>query len=267
MPSRQDGETKRPPAASFLGLSWMAILGYAERRVMPPMNQKPIQRTPQKPATLDPIASEILVALALEPAATEIVLGGYFALKHYLDYRETHDIDAWWRTRASVAGLAAIHSAVTKVAEARSLECRQRSFGDTQSFELLKDGVKIFSFQIAVRSVELEPPVASPWAPILIETLSDNVGAKMNALVNRGSPRDFSDIARVVEAGLASEKDCWNWWQKKNPAQSVNEGKQKALLLLQALELRRPLEKIPDGEERQRAEALRRWFKAEFLGG
>lgn len=94
------------------------------------MNQKPVQRRPQKPATLDPIASEILVALALEPAATEIVLGGYFALKHYLDYRETHDIDARWRTRASVAGLAAIHSAVTQVADARDLECRQRSFGD-----------------------------------------------------------------------------------------------------------------------------------------
>jgi len=230
------------------------------------MSPQPIQKAPQKPASLDPIASEILMALAQESAASEIVLGGYFALKHYVDYRETHDIDAWWRTRASIGGLAAIQNVMSQVAHARGWELRQRSFGDTQSFELLNAGVKIFSFQIALRSVELEPPIASPWAPILIETLADNVGAKMNALVNRGSPRDFTDIARVVEAGLASAGQCWEWWQRKNPQDTISAGKQKVLLQLQSLELRRPLPQIENSVDRQRAATLRQWFRSVFLG-
>ena len=70
-----------------------------------------------------------------------------------------------------------------------------------------------FSFQIALRSVELEPTLISPWALILIEMLSDNVGAKMNALVDRGAPRDFTDIRKIVSAGLVTTARCWELWQ------------------------------------------------------
>jgi hypothetical protein len=51
----------------------------------------------QKPTQLDPLAETILDRLRLRPESAEIVLGGYFGLHHYLAYRKTHDIDAWWR--------------------------------------------------------------------------------------------------------------------------------------------------------------------------
>ncbi len=44
----------------------------------------------------------------------------------------------------------------------------------------------------------LEDSIESAWAPIKIKTLRDNVGAKMNALVGRGAPRDFIDIAAAI---------------------------------------------------------------------
>ena len=39
----------------------------------------------------------------------------------------------------------------------------------------------------------------------------------MNALVNRGAPRDFLDIHAVVEADLLTPARCWELWQAKNP--------------------------------------------------
>lgn len=229
------------------------------------MGQPSLQRNPQRPAALHPVAVEILVALANDPAASEVVLGGYFALKHYLDYRETHDINAWWRTRASESAIHAIQRVMDTVAEGRGYTCEKRSFGDTISFELVEKGMRIFSFQIATGSIEIEPPVASPWAPILIETLADNVGGKMNVLVNRGSPRDFTDIARVVEAGLATVDKCWSWWRRKNPSASVTTGKQKARLQLELLERRRPLDTIDDPAQRSAAATLRDWFQTRLL--
>jgi hypothetical protein len=56
-----------------------------------------------KPVTIDVRAEKVLALLAGKLEAGEIVLGGYFALQHYADYRRTHDIDAWWKTRASPA--------------------------------------------------------------------------------------------------------------------------------------------------------------------
>ena len=46
-------------------------------------------------------ATEILNALTSFPEAGELVLGGYFALSQYADYRTTNDLDAWWRTGRS----------------------------------------------------------------------------------------------------------------------------------------------------------------------
>ena len=153
-----------------------------------------------KPTQLDPLAEKLLSRLAGKPPSGEIVLGGYFALKHYLDYRQTHDVHAWWRTRASQATESLVDEAMRAIAAENKLDYATRRFGDTVSFELLRDKRRVFSFQIAIRSVELEPPVPSPWPPILIETLADNIGAMMNALVDRGAPRDFTDIKRLVDA-------------------------------------------------------------------
>ncbi len=219
----------------------------------------------KKPIELDPLAAKLLDRLSGKPECAEIVLGGYFALKHYLDYRTTHDIDAWWRTRASQETERAVEEAMRSVGMEEGLEFARRAFGDTVSFELLRDKNRVFSFQIAVRSIELEPPVASPWPPILIETLADNIGAKMNALVDRGAPRDFADIKQLADAGLVTVQQCWNLWLKKNRQPDASGAKEKVRLHLTALQSRRPLDRIADAAQRQRADQTRRWFDTEFL--
>ena len=219
----------------------------------------------QKPRRIDPLAEKVLMLLSSKPPAGEVVLGGYFALQHYADYRSTHDIDAWWKTRADPAAEQVIRDAMSEVAAAEGFKLVERRFGETISFELVREGKRRFSFQIAVRSVQLEPPVQSAWPPILIETLSDNIGSKMNALVDRGTPRDFTDIRHLVQAQLTTPQRCWQLWQAKNRNGATDAAKQKMLLHLSALEARRPLEKIADEKERQRAGDVRRWFRDEFL--
>src|SRR5207302_3001795 len=114
------------------------------------------------------------------------------------------------------------------------------------------------------RSVALEEPVQSQWPPILIETANDNVGAKMNALVNRGSPRDFVDIKQVVDSGLSNIGQCWELWRRKNPSEQVIPARQKILAHLAALEARRPLSSIANEQDRTSAAQLRDWYKNQF---
>lgn len=154
---------------------------------------------------------------------------------------------------------------MTDVAATQGLILRERSFGDTMSFELYRENVKEFSFQIAVRSITLEEPIASAWPPILIETFHDNIASKMNALVNRGAPRDLLDIKHVIDEGRLSPQDAWMLWANKNPGQPVESAKQKVLLSLEVLEARRPLRGIEDFGERGRAKELREWYRLRFL--
>lgn len=213
---------------------------------------------------IDPLAEAVLADLSRRPGAEQIVLGGYFALRRRLDYRTTHDIDAWWRTRADPRAEESIRAAMGKVAADRGLQTTERRFGETISFELNEGKTRIFSFQIAVRSVELAPPETSDWPPILIETLADNAASKMNALVDRGAPRDFTDVYEIVHAGLQDVRTCWSLWERKNPGEPSATAKQKVLFHLAALELRRPENAIADAKERERASTVRRWFREEF---
>ena len=218
----------------------------------------------RRPVHLDPRAERILSLLVAKPEAAEIVLGGYFALQHYADYRHTHDIDAWWKSRANPATEQAIREAMHRLADDEGGALQERRFGETVSFELVRGGKRVFSFQIAVRSLGLEEPVASAWPPVLIETLADNLASKMNALVDRGAPRDFTDIKHVVDEGLVTVPGIWDLWHRKNPDEPLDAAKQKVLLHLAALEGRRPLGSIRDEAERERAEATRAWCKREF---
>jgi hypothetical protein len=219
----------------------------------------------KKPENLDPLADVILERLRQNPASSEIILGGYFGLQHYLNYRQTHDIDAWWRQRASAASEAAIRQVMREVAAERGARYQERRFGETLSFEILELDGRRMSFQIAVRDIALDAPQDSPWAPMLIETLRDNVASKMNALVNRSAPRDFLDIQKVVESRLLSTQECWRLWTLKNPGQRVADAKGKTLLNLESLEQRRPLDQIKDPAARAQAQATREWFRREFL--
>ncbi len=220
---------------------------------------------PEAADEIDPIALAVLRRLEGNPLGSQIILGGYFALQQYAGYRRTHDIDAWWKDRASPDTEAAIRASMQTAAADEQLRLRERRFGETVSFELHDDRTKRFSFQIAVRSVQLEPPLPSAWRPLLIETIADNIGSKMNALVDRGAPRDFTDIRHVVDVGLFAAAQCWELWSRKNPREDVNVAREKVMLHLTWLETRRPLESILDPAGRERARATRAWFKEQFL--
>ena len=114
------------------------------------------------------------------------------------------------------------------------------------TIDLRKNKTKLLSFQIAPRSIELEPPNVdhSPFAPIALETLADNIGAKMTALVGRGAPRDFLDIARVAAEHLATPTDLWALYKAKNPTSSLMLAKAQVSQNLAAIELRRPLDTL-----------------------
>lgn len=228
-------------------------------------NDDPRRVAMRKPAVIDPRAEKVLALLAGKPEASEIVLGGYFALRHYTDYRQTHDVDAWWKTRANPATEAVIREAMRRVADDEGCELKERKFGETVSFELVEGGRKGFSFQIAARSVALEEPEVSPWPPVLIETLADNIASKMTALVDRGAPRDFTDVKRVVDEGFVTVEGALDLWRRRNPGGDPEAARQKILLHLVGIESRRPLDSIPDVGERGRAAATRDWFKREFL--
>jgi hypothetical protein len=72
----------------------------------------------------------------------------------------------------------------------------------------------------------------------------------MNALVTRGAPRDFQDIRKIITSNLISLDDAWALWQAKNPDNTnLTEAKRLTLRHLASIELRRPLEKLPEEEQ------------------
>lgn len=221
---------------------------------------------PRRPGNLDPLGVEILEELRKDPNADRIILGGNTALQHYLEFRPSHDIDAWWSDVPTNDAKHAIHVAINTVAVRHGYRFRERAWGDTLSYEIQAPAREetIFSFQIAIRDVHLDPPVESSWPPIKIETFRDNLGAKMNALVDRGAPRDFVDIYEVVKANLATTQDCWLLWQQKNPKGNVQEARRKALHNLMQLEARMPTATIPP-PQRAVATERREFFRSTFL--
>lgn len=224
---------------------------------------------PVRPEDLDPLAAEILEGLSSQPSARTIVLGGYFALKHYLNYRQSKDIDAWWSQSSSLeerqAAVQLLRQVLEQVANRNELELSERSSSTTLSLELKQGRETVFSVQIAARDIELDPPIVSPYPPIQIETLRDNIGAKMNALVNRGAPRDFIDIYAIAQSGTATVQELWECWQQKNPRLNLADAKAQVLRSLSAIEQRRPASRMTEGERLQTI-PVRTWIREQLLG-
>jgi len=219
---------------------------------------------PKKPEHLAAFPAAFLERLQDSPEAAQFVLGGYFALKHYLDYRETGDVDAWWRSREDPRALEAAREAFRQTADDFGYSVRERSWGETVSLEALDDtGNHLFSFQVAVRSIQVENPIASPWGSIAIETFADNIASKMQALVARGAPRDFVDIKKVVDASLVSITRCWELWAAKDPGITFSDARFRVRAHLESIEARMPIERLP-AERRLAASELRAWFRDEF---
>ncbi|NIV31086.1 MAG: hypothetical protein GWN58_16810, partial [Anaerolineae bacterium] len=56
---------------------------------------------PRRPRHIPYYAEACLEALAANGLGKSISLGGALGLLHYLDYRPTHDVDAWWAPGAT----------------------------------------------------------------------------------------------------------------------------------------------------------------------
>ena len=224
---------------------------------------------PRIPQNVSPYARACLEAIASANLGQHISLGGAFGLAHYLEYRATHDIDAWWNESATAKDMADTIDTVMKALREFG-GTRVRSWGEVSIVELETEGKIVFSFQVAHRSALLQKPLASPWAGgVRVDRLEDLVAAKMTALVERGAPRDFRDIHAICGAGLCSVSRCWELWEERQALAREDKDARRARIAigshLARLEASRPLEGIPDPESRGQASRLRAWFEEDFL--
>lgn len=220
--------------------------------------------TPIPPERLSRFAREVLELLAGQPAAAEIVIGGGVALAHYLDYRDTYDLDAWWVSGPTPAAVDLLADAIRQLAQRHGLAFASRSWGETMSFELLDGPRKVFSLQIASRDRYLDQTFEAAWPPVRLETLTDNIASKMTALVERAAPRDLRDIHELCRQGLVTPGECWNLYAAKHGRRACQDAAAKVLHAVERLEMQRPLDTISSGQERRAAESLRRWYREVF---
>lgn len=223
--------------------------------------------SPVPPARLSGYAAEVLELLAGRAAAAEIVIGGGVALGHYLDYRDTFDLDAWWASAPTPPAVDVMAHAVRQVGDRHGLAFASRSWGETMSFELLDGSRKVFSLQIASRDRYLDPTLEAAWPPVRLETLRDNVASKMTALVERAAPRDLRDIHELCRRELVSPRECWELYAAKHTAQDLEAAAAKVLHAVERLEMQRPLNTISDVGERSAAVEVRRWYREIFCRG
>ena len=196
-------------------------------------------------------------------------IGGAFGLAHYHEYRQTHDLDAWWRQPVNQEEQGAVVQALTRALESFGT-VRTRAWGDVTSVELEQGGKAVFSFQIAHRSAQIDAPLEGLWPGGLgLDSFDELVASKMEALVERGAPRDFRDIHSICMAGLCTAARCWQLWEmrQKLARQDADGVRARSAIVthLSRLAVARPLNRIIDAEQREKATRLRAWFEKEFL--
>lgn len=223
---------------------------------------------PRRPTHMPEFAEECLQALAAHGLGDRISIGGALGLLHYLDYRSTHDVDAWWQASSNADDQRRIIQVLETTLQ-RLSDVKTRTWGETISVELRRQGRVIFSFQVARRSAQLLPPTTAPWGAVLLDSFADLVASKMVALVERGAPRDFRDIHALCQAGMTSPSECCDLWRRRQELAGSDTDPSRARLAvethLQRLALHRPLTQIADPQQRVQAAALRRWYDEEFL--
>lgn len=223
---------------------------------------------PHRPTHISEYAVACLQALAASGLGEKVSLGGAVGLMHYLDYRRTNDVEAWWTPAATADD----QPRVIEVIEAtlRTFgQVHRRAWGEVVSVELKQEGKTIFSFQVARRSAQLEPPTLAPWINVLLDNLDDLLASKMTALVERGAPRDFRDIYAACQAGVVTPSQCWNLWRRRQQLAGSDTDSARARLAIETHLARivqhRPLEGIAEPTDRAEAERVRGWFAKEFL--
>lgn len=223
---------------------------------------------PRRPTNIPRYAEACLQALVDQGLNDKISIGGAFGLLHYLDYRSTHDVDAWWNVSASTQEKERVIRVIEGALKPDG-KVQRRAWGDVVSIELEQAGKTVFSFQIAQRSAQLQPSVAAPWIDVALDSFADLVASKMIALVERGAPRDFRDIYAFCQAGLTTPKQCWELWRQRQKLVGSDTDVQRVRLAIEThltrIALHRPLEEISDLEQRSEAEQVRTWFREDFL--
>ena len=227
-----------------------------------------MQNVPTTPQYLSPYAEACLRALAQQGWGDRISVGGGLGLLHYLDYRSTHDVDAWWASNATSQERQAMIRVIAETLRAWG-EVNVRAWGEVTSIELSQLGQKVFSFQLAYRSAQLEPVSSMPWVNVKLDSFPDLVASKMVALVERGAPRDFRDIHAVCQADLFTPVRCWQLWAQRQRLSGSDTDWTRARLAvaihLKRIELHRPLAQITDLEQRAQAAQVRAWYREVFF--
>ena len=220
------------------------------------------------PKNVSMYAKLTLESLAAHHLGDKLSLGGAFGLLHYLDYRPTYDVDAWWMPATTAAEQEAVLTIIENTLSPFG-QIRRRAWGDVVSIELHPDQQAVFSFQIARRSAQLQPSTSAEWTDVLLDSLVDLIASKMVALVERGAPRDFRDIYEVCRAQLTTPVQCWQWWEQRQHLTGSDMDRHRARLAIETHLVRisqhRPLEHIEDPAQRTAAQQVREWFLTEFL--
>lgn len=220
------------------------------------------------PTHLSDYAKDCLRALANRGLGNKLSLGGALGLLHYLDYRPTHDVDAWWVPSATAEDRQQVIQTIEAVLQSVG-GVRTRIWGDVTSVELTHDDETVFSFQIARRSVQLQPSAPAPWVDVLLDSFEDLVASKMVALVERGAPRDFRDIHAICQANLITPARCWKLWKRHQHLANSDTDPDRARLAVEThlarIAQHRPLPQIADPAQRAAADQVRTWFATEFL--
>ncbi|MGA2975626.1 MAG: hypothetical protein ABSF77_09985 [Spirochaetia bacterium] len=90
---------------------------------------------PRLPQSISPYARLCFDAIAAKGLGRFLSIGGGFGLAHYMEYRDTHDIDAWWREPASEDTRARVIQTVVEALRSHG-RVRTRSWGDVTSVKL-----------------------------------------------------------------------------------------------------------------------------------
>ncbi|HEY6322147.1 MAG TPA: nucleotidyl transferase AbiEii/AbiGii toxin family protein [Thermoanaerobaculia bacterium] len=224
--------------------------------------------TPTRPSQLSPYAEGVLRALAGAGLGQKISLGGALGLQHYCEYRVTSDIDAWWEPSATGEERELVLRVVEQAMRPFG-STRLRRWGEVSSVELLVEGKVVFSFQVAIRSAQLEPTTTLPWVNVALDSLPDLVASKMVALVERGAPRDFRDIYTLCQVGRVSANECWRLWRERQRRAGSDSDPNRARLAIEThlsrIAQHRPLDTIAEPGQRAAAAKLRNWFGLEFF--
>jgi len=223
---------------------------------------------PKRPRRIPEYAEVCLKALVASSLGETISVGGAFGLLHYLDYRSTHDVDAWWVPAATAEDQRQVID-VLEAALKPFGQVKTRAWGDVVSVELMSGEKTVFSFQIAHRSAQLEASTPIPWMNMLLDSFPDLLASKMVALVERGAPRDFRDIHALCQAGRTTPQQCWELWQRRQRLARSDTDSARARLAIQThlarIAQHRPLTQVDDPVKQTEAEQLRTWFGKEFL--